>query len=890
MQEKNLRHKLMIIISCIFVLPSFVLCYIFYEQNVTLSPTHFILFFLIIALAVIGIILVRYVFDAVSTTADFLKKATQGGEKLSLNLHQEAVELNEISSSLNRMIERFEKTTESLNQTKEKLHESEDKYLNILENIEEGYYELDLAGNVTSFNEACRRIYGYSREELMGRNALKIADEDNAKKAFKYFNKIYTTGKPLTRIDGEIIRKDGSRRNVEASASLIRDLAGQPIGFRGIIRDVTEHRQAEEALRDSEEKYRALAYSADAMYLVDRECRYQFMNDAHLLRLGVSLDQVKGRSYGDFHSEEDMKQFAAAIEAVFETGKSFQTEHYGRMNDSFFVRTLSPVKNSKGSITAVTVISKDITERKQAEENSQRESLFRQSIIDHAAEGICVCHDVSEFPYMRFTVWNQHMTNITGYTMEEINFQGWHQTVYPDPEIQAKASARMDLMRQGSNLHQEEWEITRKDGQRRQLLISTCIVSGGEIGVNVLAVMNDITDRKRVEEEKRRLEERLQRSEKMEALGTLAGGVAHDLNNVLGVLVGYSELLLQKVPQESPFQRHAMQIFKGGQRAAAIIQDLLTLTRRGVVVSEALNLNRIISDFLQMPEFEAIRSHHPGVQFKTSLDAELLNIKGSSTHLSKTVMNLLSNAAEAISGLGEVLIKTENLYVDRPIHGYDTTQEGEYAMLTVSDTGSGISPADLGRIFEPFYTKKVMGRSGTGLGLAVVWGTVKDHDGYIDVRSTEGEGSIFTLYFPVTREDLTKAEQVVPQSTYMGRGEHILVVDDVEGQRLLASAMLEGLGYKVNTVANGEEAIEFVKDKPVDLLILDMIMDPGIDGLETYRRILEIRKDQKAIIVSGFSETDRVITAQSLGAGAYVRKPYVIGKLGLAVRKELDRK
>jgi two-component system, cell cycle sensor histidine kinase and response regulator CckA len=253
-------------------------------------------------------------------------------------------------------------------------------------------------------------------------------------------------------------------------------------------------------------------------------------------------------------------------------------------------------------------------------------------------------------------------------------------------------------------------------------------------------------------------------------------------------------------------------------------------------------------------------------------------------------MNLLSNAAEAIAGSGEVLIRTENRYVDRPIHGHDTTQEGEYAVLTVSDTGSGISPADLGRIFEPFYTKKVMGRSGTGLGLAVVWGTVKDHDGYIDVQSTEDKGSIFTLYFPVTREDLTKAEQVVPQGIYMGRGEHILVVDDVEGQRLLASAMLDSLGYKVSSVASGEEAIEFVRNKPVDLLLLDMIMDPGMDGLDTYRSILAIRPKQKAIIVSGYSETDRVKAAQSLGAGTYVRKPYVMEKLGLAVKKELDRK
>ena len=396
--------------------------------------------------------------------------------------------------------------------------------------------------------------------------------------------------------------------------------------------------------------------------------------------------------------------------------------------------------------------------------------------------------------------------------------------------------------------------------------------------------------RRQAEEEREQLQERLHRAEKMESLGTLAGGVAHDLNNVLGVLVGYSELLMQQMPEDSPLHRHAARILNGGQRAAAIINDLLTLTRRGVSVSEVVNMNRVITGFLQMPEFEAVKIHHPAVTFRTSLDPELLNMKGSTTHRGKAVMNLLSNAAEAITGTGEVLIRTENRYLDKPIHGYDTTKEGKYVVLIVSDTGSGISPADMGKIFEPFYTKKVMGRSGTGLGLSVVWGTVKDHDGYIDVESREGKGTTFTLYFPVTREALTKVEEAVPQSTYMGRGEHILVVDDVEGQRLLASTMLEGLGYRVDSVASGEEAIEFIKNQPVDLLILDMIMNPGIDGLETYEKILQIRKGQKALIVSGFAVTERVKKAQAIGAGSYVKKPYVMEKLGLAVRNELDRR
>jgi CheY-like chemotaxis protein len=255
------------------------------------------------------------------------------------------------------------------------------------------------------------------------------------------------------------------------------------------------------------------------------------------------------------------------------------------------------------------------------------------------------------------------------------------------------------------------------------------------------------------------------------------------------------------------------------------------------------------------------------------------------------LMNLVSNAAEAISENGEVTVQTENRYLDKPVQGYDDMQEGDYVVLTVSDNGKGISPKDREHIFEPFFTKKVMGRSGSGLGLTVVWGTVKDHDGYIDVRSEEGKGTTFVLYFPVTRDVPTGVrEATISPEVYMGKGESILVVDDVQGQRDLAMAMLSKLGYNVTSVSSGEEAVEYIKTNKVDLMVLDMIMDPGIDGLETYRRILEINPKQKAIIVSGFSETERVNEAQKLGAGPYIRKPYIMEKIGLAVRQELDRK
>jgi two-component system, cell cycle sensor histidine kinase and response regulator CckA len=401
-------------------------------------------------------------------------------------------------------------------------------------------------------------------------------------------------------------------------------------------------------------------------------------------------------------------------------------------------------------------------------------------------------------------------------------------------------------------------------------------------------ILRDMTDHKRAEEEHQRLQERLRRAEKMEALGTLAGGVAHDLNNILGGIVGYPDLILADLPSDSPLKEELLIIKNSGQRAAAVVQDLLTLTRRGVITTEVLSLNDVISEYLETPEQQKLRSFHPDVRFETRLDEGLLPVKGSRVHLAKTVMNLLVNAAEAMPEGGGATVSTRNVFLEKPVRGYDDVQAGEYAALIVSDTGQGICADDLGTIFEPFCTRKTMGKSGTGLGLSVVWGTVQDHNGYIDVQSEEGRGTTFSLYFPVTKESLTEKRPPVPLERYMGKGETILVVDDVKEQRELAVAMLGKLNYRAASVSSGEEAVEYVKARQVDLLVLDMIMDPGIDGLETYRRILKIHPLQKAVIVSGFSETERVRQAREMGSGVYLRKPYALESLGLAVRRELD--
>lgn len=399
----------------------------------------------------------------------------------------------------------------------------------------------------------------------------------------------------------------------------------------------------------------------------------------------------------------------------------------------------------------------------------------------------------------------------------------------------------------------------------------------------------DISERKQTEEEKRRLQLQLVRAEKMETVGTLAGGVAHDLNNILGAIVGYPDLMLQEAPKGGALEASILAIKDSGEKATSIVQDLLTMARRGIAITEVCNLNSIIDRYLGSQEFLKLKEIYHDVQVETNLAMDLLNLLGSPFHLSKVVMNLVHNAAEAMPKGGVVLISTENTYLDKPLKGYDRIQEGDYVVLTVTDTGVGIPQSDLGRIFEPFYTKKVMGRSGTGLGMAVVWGTIKDHKGYIDVESKESKGSSFKVYFPVIRKEVDTDKGVVPISEYHGKGEKILVIDDVEAQRQIALKMLTELNYEVSVVSSGEEAIEYLKNNSADLLVLDMIMDPGIDGLETYKEIIKNKNSQKAIIASGFSETDNVREAQSLGAGAYLKKPYTIEKIGMAVKAELEK-
>ncbi|MCF6266920.1 MAG: transporter substrate-binding domain-containing protein [Desulfuromusa sp.] len=398
----------------------------------------------------------------------------------------------------------------------------------------------------------------------------------------------------------------------------------------------------------------------------------------------------------------------------------------------------------------------------------------------------------------------------------------------------------------------------------------------------------ELGERIQAEREKEKLQLEIHRAKKMEAVGLLAGGVAHDLNNILSGTVGYSDLALRKISNESPIKKYLKEIRESGRRAAAVVADLLTISRDAASDRHILNLNIIIAEYLSSPEHQSLIERFPDIEFLPELEPDLLNLSCSETHLRKCIMNLVINAAEATSA-GTVTIKTINKKIETSLEYYGSDlKPGLYVLLSVADTGSGIAPEDLEHIFEPFYSKKKFGRSGTGLGLAVVWNTVHEHQGFIEVKQP-AEGSLFELNFPAT-ENVSSGLAVLQDEIEIGGcGEHILVVDDEENIRVLAEKLLISLGYRVSLVSSGEEAIAFLRNSTVELLLLDMLMEPGMNGYQTFKKIKESHPEQKALITSGFSESYDVKRAQELGAGAYVKKPYTIQELGFAIRKELRR-
>lgn len=773
--------------------------------------------------------------------------------------------------------------------TEESLRKSEQRYRLLFNSISDavfvhGYNADGTPGRFVEVNDvACQRL-GYTRDELLRMSPADIDTPETFALIPGILGGLRKNGHAVW--EGFHVTKDGRRIPVEISNRLL-DLAGKPAAL-ATVRDITERKQSELALAEESARRRLLfEQSRDGIVVLDENGKVFEANPKYAEMLGYTLEEVNDLYVWDWDAQWTRKELEEKVQTVDVSGDFFETRHL-RKDGTIFDVEISTTGAVFAGQKLVFCICRDISQRKAAENALRESDAFIKAVMENLPIGIAVN---SVLPSVEFVYMNDNFPRFYRTTRDALATPDafWH-AVYEAPKFREKIRRRvLEDCASGDpeRMHWEEIPITREGEETSYVTARNILVPNKQL---MISTVWDVTEFKVAEEERKRLEERLQRAEKMEAIGTMAGGIAHDLNNVLGIVVGYSELLVDDLQKSSPERFQAMEILKGGQRASAIVQDLLTLARRGVPTREVLNLNDIIRDCHNSAECKMLRSSYPNIQIEIDLEPNLLNIAGSPVHLGKSLMNLVSNAAEAMTEGGVIAVKTRNQYLDQPVMGYDEVKEGDYVVFSVSDTGEGIPPSDLKRIFEPFYTKKIMGRSGTGLGLAVVWGTVKDHLGYINVESEEGTGTTFTLYFPVTREEMPAELISESASQYMGHGESILVVDDVKEQRDLATAMLEKLNYRVISVSSGERAVEYVKQHKFDLLVLDMIMDPGMDGLDTYTKILEIHPKQKAVIVSGFAETERISKALSLGAGAYVKKPYLLGKLGSAVSNELRRK
>lgn len=432
----------------------------------------------------------------------------------------------------------------------------------------------------------------------------------------------------------------------------------------------------------------------------------------------------------------------------------------------------------------------------------------------------------------------------------------------------------------GKPVINEEEIVFADDGHKEVLeTIKTPMFGNDGNIIGILGIARDITERKNMAAQ-------LEQASKLEAIGRLAGGVAHDLNNILSGVVSYPELLLTKISPNSELRKPLELIQDSGKRASAVVTDLLTVARGVAAAREISNLNILLNQYQESPEYKNLLMENKNVNFEVTLEPDLLNFYCSQIHVMKCLMNLVINGAESIQEEGSIEISTHNIYLEQPIFKKQYMEKGEYVVLRVADTGAGISQKDLELVFEPFYTRKQMGRSGTGLGLYIVWNTVQDHHGGIEVESGDG-GTKIDLYFPATREKLAAKLESTPVNTLKGNGEKILVVDDEQLQRNIAGEILTSLGYTIDVVDSGEEALLYLDTNKVDLVLLDMLMAPGIDGLKTHKKIIKKYPQQKVIIVSGYSENNDVRTAIRLGAYGYIQKPYTMNTIGTAVMKAL---
>jgi PAS domain S-box-containing protein len=804
--------------------------------------------------------------------------------------HKTKEELIKDLLSLRRKITKLEKSEPERKRIEESLLETEGKFKSLAQQSPNMIF-INKKGRIRYVNDKCVEIMGYTKEEFCSPDFdfLKLIAPESIDVIKTRFNK-HMKGEEIPPYEYTIITKEGLRIAAIITTKLV-DFEGEK-AILGIVTDVTAQKRVEEELRVSEERYRKLVENASVGIIVAQDGMAKFANPQITKIIEYTLDEIFSTPFLEFIHPDDRQMVMDIHHKRLEgelTPESYEVRIIDKDSKIKWLEIAGVQISWVGKPASLNFV-KDITGRKEVEE-ALRNSEERLALAVEASGAGVYDHAVPLGPE---TYHSERWMDILGYKREELpppeRFMEWVTGLIHPDDVQKLNETYSDFIEGKTEKYDIEFRIQNKSGEWVYVHSLSRAVERYEQGAvkRIVGVMLDITERKKAEREKQDLREKLINAQRMEAIAVLAGGVAHDLNNVLGPLVAYPQMMRMNLEPEDPIRKNLERIEKSALRAAAIVQDLLTLARRGRYELAPIDLNELIESYLQSIDYSRAFSRYQNINIRLLLDNSIPKSNGSSTHLYKVIMNLIINALDAMPNGGNLAIKTECKYIDRIAGGFANIEPGKYNIITVSDSGIGINKKDLPRVFEPFYSKKKLGRSGSGLGLAIVYGVVKDHNGYIDVTSEPDKGSSFYIYLPIIEYDIV--ENDVKESVDIRGNEKILVVDDVAEQRELAATILSSLGYQMETVTSGEDAIEYFKKDNADVVILDMIMDPGIDGLDTYRKIIELHPGQQAIISTGFSETDRVKEAERIGVGKVIKKPYTMQMLATAIRDLVDNK
>ena len=750
-----------------------------------------------------------------------------------------------------------------------KLHKQISSLTNLIERLPDGIYRSKPDGSLEFANNAMVRMLGYdSKQELLQLNIISDL----------YFSP-EERRQALRKIDGDPVtirlkKKDGSELWVEDHGKQIINEKGNLLCYEGVLRDITERLQAEKASTANEKRFAALVHSAaDAIICMDENGCIQTWNDSATQLFQFTKEEVVGCKLHDLITPERYRELANQRLKMFlkqGTGPIIgQTQELVglRKDGTEFPIELSVSGMGQGNRWQAIGIIRDITERKR----SESQVLKLATAVEQAAEGILITDKNGNIEYV-----NPAFSLITGYTEDEILGRN-PRILKSDKHDQAFYKQLWDTLLMG-NVWKGRFLNKKKDGSlyHEDATISPVRDDTGHI-VNFVAVKRDIT-------QEINLERQLQHAQKMETIGTLAGGVAHDFNNLLTVILGNVEFGLQDSQQGQPVHQDLVKIQKAANQARHLVNQLLTFTRQQDSNKNRINLNDSIDDVLKMLR----RIIGEDIRLITHFDPDLNQINADTTQIQQILLNLCVNARDAMPDGGQIIFETCNVTTDMQQNlPCPPEKPGTYVLLKVYDSGTGMDQETKQRIFEPFFTTKDVGK-GTGLGLSVVYGIVKQHAGYIDVSSEESNGTTFYIYFPVKQKSVVSSRTRKITPGYHG-SEKILLIEDDEAVLNVTTRLLKSLGYEIKTAGDAEQSSTIIDslDGQISLVILDMVL-PGTSGLDIYKQIRKHKADLPVLFITGYDLRNHLKTIDKLKYTDLLHKPFTMETLGGKVRKLLD--